>query len=127
MTPEDDPFGSAHQLGIIHVFLQWLVRRSRGLNGRITVTTVERKWQELQRLTKLRCNHTYTAILLFLYQGLRPGEFTECSSLRGKNQGFIYGDFALMLLPQPAGCESRWVLRVTIRNRKNHRGVEKDE
>lgn len=65
------------------------------------------------------------AMLLMMYEGLRPGEFTECSSRRGKNEGFTYRDFSLQRQPLPNN-QTIWVLVVTIRNRKNHRNVEKD-
>ncbi|THV66362.1 hypothetical protein D6D28_08415 [Aureobasidium pullulans] len=65
------------------------------------------------------------AMLLMMYEGLRPGEFTECSSRRGKNEGFMYRDFSLQRQPLPNNKEI-WVLAVSIRNRKNHRNIEKD-
>ncbi|THX79856.1 hypothetical protein D6D05_04782 [Aureobasidium pullulans] len=64
------------------------------------------------------------AILVMMYQGLRPGEFIECSSQRGLNEGFTYQDFALQA--QPGSQKRRWVLQITVRLRKNHRGNQRN-
>ncbi|KEQ83187.1 hypothetical protein M438DRAFT_336521 [Aureobasidium pullulans EXF-150] len=66
------------------------------------------------------------AILVMMYQGLRPGEFIECSSQRGLNEGFTYQDFALQAQPGSHGEKRRWVLQITVRLRKNHRGNQRD-
>ena len=65
------------------------------------------------------------SLLLMIYGGYRPGEFTESSAWRHSNDGFSYKDFRL--LKQNWKGEIRWVLMVTLRHRKNHRGVEKDK
>lgn len=67
------------------------------------------------------------AILVMMYQGLRPGEFNECSSQRGLNEGFTYQDFALQAQPGSHGEKRRWVLQITVRLRKNHRGNQRDK
>jgi hypothetical protein len=64
-------------------------------------------------------------MLWMKYEGLRPGEFTECSSRRGKNEGFTYRDFSLQRQTL-ANSQEIWVLFVTIKNRNNHRNLEKD-
>ena len=195
--PDDEPFSTPLSIKTIYVFLRFLVRRGKGADGCISTATVTRKWQELQRLTLLRCNHTYMksekkyvrnacipsalviwhpadtrevypklpdmegastsgrakplasvevakhllhflwgsrirlqlsfAILVMMYQGLRPGEFIECSSQRGLNEGFTYQDFALQAQPGSHGEKRRWVLQITVRLRKNHRGNQRDK
>jgi len=62
------------------------------------------------------------AILVMAYQGLRPGEFVESSAYRGSNEGLKYRDITLTAILSEGGI--RWVLQVTIRNRKNHRNKE---
>lgn len=66
------------------------------------------------------------AILLLLYQGLRPGEFVQSSAHRKSNEGLKYRDVTLTAIPCKDG-NMRWALRVKIRNQKNHCNKEADD
>ncbi|KAM0719003.1 hypothetical protein Q7P37_004908 [Cladosporium fusiforme] len=62
-------------------------------------------------------------ILLILYMGLRPGEFTESRAHKNSNEGLHWGDVTIMLIPGPDGTRI-WLAQLRIRNRKGQRNRE---
>jgi hypothetical protein len=59
-------------------------------------------------------------ILLILYMGLRPGEFTESRAHKGSNEGLHWVDVTAMLIPGHQG-KRIWLAQLRIRNRKGQR------
>lgn len=57
------------------------------------------------------------AVLLLVYLGLRPGDFTESSAWRKSNEDLIYKDIELSAILCKDGLV-RLVLKLNIKNRK---------
>ncbi|KAF1352467.1 hypothetical protein BDV97DRAFT_282815, partial [Delphinella strobiligena] len=60
------------------------------------------------------------SLLILAYLGLRPGEFAVSSMNRDTNEGLKYKDVCLYLVPWSDG-QTKIVMSIKIRNRKNHR------
>ncbi len=63
------------------------------------------------------------SLLMMHYMGLRPGEFTESTAHVGSNEGLLWKDLEIRIIPDANGMPL-FTAQVSIRNRKGARDRE---
>jgi len=65
------------------------------------------------------------SILVMHFVGLRPGELVESTAHQGSNEGLLWKDVDIMMIPNREGAPL-FVAQLRIRNRKGRRDSEGD-